>query len=349
MTNNVEQSAVADIVSDQSEVNSVTPLSVVIDDGSKAAKMFYRNAAGELIYHLSTNTFIKDFRVAHNNSQPFNYLLEGLDRYSHHRDASAPLETTDVSHQYDHLCLLNVHQALHSSGLQPQAVNLNVSLPLSQFYTSTGERNLDLIERKKANLYKPVVRYIDAKTTAEFVVKDVKVFPESLPAITDSLEDGNIESFEVSLIIDLGGTTLDVASVTGKLEEVSGVKGFDKIGCSIVYSEIRRKLVELGLPSGDAYIDHLINNRDDKTKYKVPAEDIDTIHETVIASIKLLNDQVSNACKSVESHPHRVYIVGGGSYLIRDRISADYSKAFVKVIDNPQLALAKAVAETVLG
>ncbi len=36
---------------------------------------------------------------------------------------------------------LNVHHALHSSGLEPQDVHLYVTLPLSQFYTALGETN----------------------------------------------------------------------------------------------------------------------------------------------------------------------------------------------------------------
>lgn len=38
----------------------------------------------------------------------------------------------------------------------------------------------------------------------------------------DEIED--IASFESSLVIDLGGTTLDVASITGQLEQISKVK-----------------------------------------------------------------------------------------------------------------------------
>nr|UGK56156.1 hypothetical protein [Escherichia coli] len=51
-------------------------------------------------------------------------------------------------------------------------------------------------------------------------------FPESLPAVTRADEIESIESFESSLVIDLGGTTLDVASITGQLEQISSVRGF---------------------------------------------------------------------------------------------------------------------------
>ncbi|MBK4246923.1 stbA family protein, partial [Enterobacter hormaechei] len=55
-----------------------------------------------------------------------------------HSESSNSLESTDVSHQYDEISRLNVHHALHASGLVPQDVHLFVTLPLSQFYTALG-------------------------------------------------------------------------------------------------------------------------------------------------------------------------------------------------------------------
>ncbi len=83
----------------------------------------------------------------------------------------------------------------------------------------------------------------------------------------DEIED--IASFESSLVIDLGGTTLDVASITGQLEQISKVKGFDRIGCSIVYDEISRYLESEKLNTSNAYIHHLVDNRHDKSALKV--------------------------------------------------------------------------------
>ncbi|WP_346429757.1 hypothetical protein [Klebsiella pneumoniae] len=48
----------------------------------------------------------------------------------------------------------------------------------------------------------------------------------------DEIED--IASFESSLVIDLGGTTLDVASITGQLEQISKVKGKVRISRSFL-------------------------------------------------------------------------------------------------------------------
>ncbi len=79
----------------------------------------------------------------------FNYLIDGLERFSHHSESSNSLESTDVSHQYDEISRLNVHHALHASGLVPQDVHLFVTLPLSQFYTALGKRILKIFREKK--------------------------------------------------------------------------------------------------------------------------------------------------------------------------------------------------------
>ena len=101
------------------------PLKVVIDDGSKAAKFVSLDANGDLVPQLTHNSFVQGFRVKHEGQNPFNYILDGLDQYSYHSEATNSLETTDVYHQYDEISRLNVHHALHSSGISPQDVHLS--------------------------------------------------------------------------------------------------------------------------------------------------------------------------------------------------------------------------------
>lgn len=133
----------------ESNSTELETLKVVIDDGSKAAKLVCVNNQGDLVPLLTQNSFVADFRVSHDGLIPFNYLIDGLQRFSHHSESSNALETTDVAHQYDEISRLNVHHALHSSGLEPQDVHLYVTLPLSQFYTALGETNDENIQRKK--------------------------------------------------------------------------------------------------------------------------------------------------------------------------------------------------------
>ncbi|NTZ40896.1 stbA family protein [Enterobacter sp. JMULE2] len=322
------------------------PLKVVIDDGSKAAKFVILDANDELVPQLTHNSFVQGFRVKHEGLNPFNYIVDGLDQYSYHSEATNALETTDVSHQYDEISRLNVHHALHYSGIKPQDVHLFVTLPLSQFYTSLGETNNENIQRKKDNLLKPVDRYLNGERHA-FNVVAVTVFPESLPAVTRAEEINSLESFEVSLVVDLGGTTLDVASITGKLEQISKVKGFDRIGCSIVYDEIRRKLESCNLNSSNAFIQHLIEKRQNIDEIKVGATHRTEVYEAIQNAVSKLQTKVIKAVTEVEEFPHYVFLVGGGSYLVSSAVESHFSNSKVVMVEDPQFALSLAMADSV--
>lgn len=322
------------------------PLKVVIDDGSKAAKLVSLDTNGELVPQLTQNCFVQGFRVKHEGLNPFNYIIDGLDQYSYHSEATNALETTDVSHQYDEISRLNVHHALHSSGIKPQNVHLFVTLPLSQFYTTLGETNSENIQRKKDNLMKPVERYLNGQRQA-FNVVSVTVFPESLPAVTRSEEINDLDSFEVSLVVDLGGTTLDVASITGKLEQISKVKGFDRIGCSIVYDEIRRKLEACNLNSSNAFIQHLIENRQNVDDIKIADKLRGEVYEAIQDAVNKLQTKVIKAVSEVEEYPHYVFLVGGGSYLVSAAIENHFQNSKVIMVDDPQFALSLAMADSV--
>ena len=58
--------------------------------------------------------------------------------------------------------------------------------------------------------------------------------PESLPAVFAQLVNDNVGPFEKSLVIDLGGTTLDVGVIVGQFEDVSAIHGNSSIGVSMV-------------------------------------------------------------------------------------------------------------------
>ncbi|MEQ5629837.1 plasmid segregation protein ParM domain-containing protein, partial [Escherichia coli] len=48
-------------------------LKIVVDDGSKAAKLVCLNERNELVPLLTQNSFVPDFRVRHEGLNPFNY------------------------------------------------------------------------------------------------------------------------------------------------------------------------------------------------------------------------------------------------------------------------------------
>lgn len=71
----------------ESNSTELETLKVVIDDGSKAAKLVCVNNQGDLVPLLTQNSFVADFRVSHDGLIPFNYLIDGLQRFSHHSES----------------------------------------------------------------------------------------------------------------------------------------------------------------------------------------------------------------------------------------------------------------------
>ncbi|EIB3295537.1 recombinase, partial [Escherichia coli] len=65
-----------------------------------------------------------------------------------------------------------------------------------------------------------------------FTIRNVRVMPESIPAGFKALAD--MSPFESLLIVDLGGTTLDVAKVQGQLAGISQVFCDPHVGVSLM-------------------------------------------------------------------------------------------------------------------
>lgn len=82
-----------------------------------------------------------------------------------------------------------------------------------------GTINLTLRTLNEKNNLK---RGITLNDGVVFTIKDVKVMPESIPAGYEVLQQLN--ELDSLLIIDLGGTTLDVSQVMGKLSGISKIQ-----------------------------------------------------------------------------------------------------------------------------
>ncbi|WP_425393831.1 hypothetical protein [Candidatus Arsenophonus triatominarum] len=68
-----------------------------------------------------------------------------------------------------------------------------------------------------------------------FSFKEISVKPESIPAGFDKLID--IPETQSMLIVDIGGTTLDIAQISGNMSGVVNLAGDSDIGVSIITRE----------------------------------------------------------------------------------------------------------------
>ncbi len=78
----------------------------------------------------------------------FNYTVDD-EKYSFDLITPDALPTNNIDWQYSPLNSIAVHHALLTSGLEPQDVEIVVTLPLTEFYDEDAQYRLDNIERKK--------------------------------------------------------------------------------------------------------------------------------------------------------------------------------------------------------
>ncbi|EMM5165867.1 recombinase, partial [Escherichia coli] len=207
---------------------------IFIDDGSTNIKMLWEHD-GETRTHISPNSFKRGWSATFGAGKPFNYVIDD-EKYSYDLISPDVLPTNNVEWQYSPLNVLAVHHALLTSGIEPQEVEIVVTLPLAEFYDDDAQYNLDNIERKKASLMRPVT----LNKGNVFTIKKVTVRPESIPAGIGLCD--NLNPAHSVLIIDLGGTTLDVSMVAGQMTAVSRVFGDSNLGVSLVTREVRQAL-----------------------------------------------------------------------------------------------------------
>lgn len=233
-------------------------MKIFCDDGSTNVKLAWVDN-GDIKTSVSVNSFRDGWKVDGLGSRKtYNYILDGH-KYTYDPVSEAAISTTHIEYQYADSNVLAVHHALLNSGLPTQEIALTVTLPISEFYTADCQKNELNIERKIANLMRPVT----LNKGEAFTISSVEVMPESLPAVFTRLVSDNVGEFEKSLVIDLGGTTLDVGVIVGQFDDVSAVHGNSKIGVSMVTNATLTALKMASSDTSPMIADELIKRRDD--------------------------------------------------------------------------------------
>ncbi len=290
---------------------------VCIDDGSTNIKLAWLDE-GEVRTFISPNSFKPEwsFNFAGQDKQS-NYQIEG-EHYSFDPNSADAVNTTDIRYQYSPVNVVAIHHALHHSGLKPCAVDVAVTLPLSEYLTSTNQPNLTNIEKKKQS----VMRSVTVEGSQEqFVIKQVTVLPESIPAGFKILSA--LPEYDSLLIVDLGGTTLDISHVRSKMAGITRT-GFDpKIGVSIVTDGIRDSMkatTRVGPLQAEA-----IYLRHKDTEFLTHRLYNETLRKQVLQAIsdreKSLIRKVVDAIQPFSGYTH-VMCVGGGAPIIAQAVKA---------------------------
>ncbi|MEJ5174615.1 plasmid segregation protein ParM domain-containing protein [Erwinia sp. MYb416] len=316
---------------------------ICCDDGSTNVKLAWFDDE-MLNTTVSANSFRAGWKVEGMGAVPaFNYQVNGM-KYTADNVSHEAISTTNVEYQYGDMNLLAVHHALLNSRLTPQEVSLTVTLPVSEFYDGDCQRNEDNIRRKKENLLRPLV----LNRGKTFTVSSVSVMPESLPAVFSQLAMLKVGPLETSLVVDLGGTTLDAGVLVGQFEDVSAIHGNPGIGVSMVTRAAMNALRSAGSETSPFVADTVVRQRTDRVFLNQVINDatkVDSVVTAIEAEIASLSARVVSDLARWRN-VNRVFLVGGGALLIEPAIRNAWNLApeRIMVIHDPQTALAREMA-----
>jgi plasmid segregation protein ParM len=317
-------------------------MEIYCDDGSTNVKLAWFDGS-QLKTSVSTNSFRHGWKVADMGGGAFNYQVGSL-KYTWDSVSRDAVPTTNVEYQYGDLNLLGVHHALLASGIEPQPVSLTVTLPLSEYYDQDCQKNEHNIQRKRDNLMRPLT----LNKRELFTVTDVSVMPESLPAAFSRLSQLRPAGTETTLVIDLGGTTLDAGVIVGQFDDISAVHGNPGIGVSEVTRATLGALRVAESETSPLIADQVIRNRHDRgflNRVINDASKIDYVIEKIEYAIETLGALVVNELARYRS-VNRILLVGGGAPLIESAVRKSWPLASerIEVLSDPQLALAREIA-----
>ncbi len=312
-------------------------MNIYCDDGSTNVKLAWF-AEGQLMTSVSPNSFRHGWKVDFSGTA-HNYKIGSM-KYTWDSVSRDAVSTTNVEYQYGDLNLLAVHHALLNSGLQPQ----DVTLPLSEYYDHDCQKNAANILRKQENLQRELV----LNRGNVFTISNVVVMPESLPAAFTRLAELQPGTGESTLVIDLGGTTLDAGVIVGQFADISAIHGNPSIGVSQVTQAAQAALRTAESDTSPLIADQVIRERKDRAFLNSIINDatrIDYVIDKIEEAIGSLGARVVSDLTRFRN-VNRVLLTGGGAPLIEEAIRQAWPLAQdrVEIIRDPQLALAREIA-----
>ncbi|WP_063657448.1 plasmid segregation protein ParM domain-containing protein [Candidatus Arsenophonus triatominarum] len=311
-------------------------LKIMCDDGSTCVKLAWLED-GNLKTHISPNAFREGWKTDAFN-EVLNFEIEGK-KYTFDKGHSAIISTTNIAFQYSDIDILAIHKALLTSSITPQEIELTVTLPINEFFYADGQKNTENIERKRKN----VLRNITINNKNKFEIKKVFVMPESIPAVAEELKKDEVSELEKSIIVDLGGTTMDCGIVIGGNLDVSEVYGNPSIGTRSIALAIIKAMSIADSDINEYEANVILSSKNRKKEINNIINNLE-MTDTVISEI---NIAIENYAKSVVNQieklqkVNRIYIAGGGAELISNYVSDFFKNKKVKKLDDAQLALVK--------
>ncbi|HFZ8784601.1 TPA: plasmid segregation protein ParM [Salmonella enterica subsp. enterica serovar Mgulani] len=315
---------------------------IFVDDGSTNIKLAWMEE-GAVKTLISPNSFKPEWSMTlqglADSTVPAsaNYEIDG-EKYSFDQLSPDAVRTTETRYQYSDVNVVAIHHALMQSGIEPQPVDVVVTLPLGEYLDENDQPDLANIERKKAN----VKRAVAVQGRESFTVRKVSVLPESVPAGFSVLKD--LDDLDSLLIVDIGGTTLDIAHVRSKMSGFTKTHCDPKTGVSIITEAVKHALdASVSTRTSSYFADRLIQARNDETflsRYLQNADQRAQVMKVLHEREKALTHRVTDSVGRFAGFTH-VMVVGGGASLVAGAVkqATGVSDDRFFVSDNPQFDL----------
>lgn len=292
-------------------------MKIFADDGSTAIKLKFTAPDGTAPQQLVPVSFKRQWSVPFGGTPVYNYTMEG-ELYSFDPVSPDALVTTNVEWQYSNVNVVAVHHALLLTGVEPCEVDLVVTLPLSEYYDAQCQPNAANIARKRASLMRPVT--VNGGKT--FTVRSVEVMPESIPAGYDILKE--MEPLESLLIVDLGGTTLDISQVMGQMAGITRIHGDASVGVSLMTEPVSRVLASARTQVSNYLANDVIQNRRNRACLEGRLNDVEKLPELLSVletSEAILTRRVIEAVSTFKGYS-RAMVIGGGGAIVAPALEA---------------------------
>ncbi len=154
-----------------------------------------------------------------------------------------------------------------------------------------------------------------------FVIRSVSVLPESIPAGFSVL--AGLEDDESLLIVDLGGTTLDVSHVRSKMTGITKTWCDPNIGVSLITSGVKEQMaVHANTRVSSFQADNIIVHRNEPdylSRRIYNAEQRESIINVINERQKLLIKRVNDVISRFTDYTH-VMCVGGGAEIVAEAV-----------------------------
>lgn len=289
-------------------------MKIYVDDGSTSIKVKWEEGDDKRL--AVPTAFKRGWKADFGNSNIVNYDIDG-EKYSFDRHDSTALNTNNIEWQYSAANTLAVHHALLQTGIEPQTIDIVVTLPLSEYYDTNKQINKENIQRKKSSLMR---RVSNSKETKMFKLDSITVRPESIPAGFEILSE--MDTNQSLLIVDIGGTTLDISQISGQMTDVINIYGDPHTGVSLITEEVKNALIEAKTYTSNYMADLFIINRNNHDFFDKninnPAK-IKRVKESIESANRRLNERVIDSIRQFKGYSH-VMVIGGGSELISQAI-----------------------------